>query len=37
MYIYVRSYILPFNNCDQQTDKSVARVVSAVWGGVVDG
>lgn len=37
MYIYVRSYILPFNNCDQQTDKSAARVTSAVWGGVVDG
>jgi len=30
IYIYV--YILPFNNCDQQTDKSVARVVLAVWG-----
>jgi len=26
------SYILPFNNCDQQTDKSVARVISAVCG-----
>lgn len=37
MYIYVCSYILLFNNCDQQTDKSVARDVPMVWGGVVDG